>query len=264
MQRLVSWPMYAVDPAAVAAFWVRLREALVDAGVPDIPAALTEPDDLVAHWRDPALLLSQSCGYPFVTSLAGRVRYVATPCFAIPGCEGGFYRSAVVVRREEPAETLSAMKGRRVAFNSRDSHSGTNGLRALAAPFASNGRFFASTVETGAHRRSLQAVASGAADLAAIDAVTLALVTSQAPAEVSGLRILCHTASVPGLPLVTAAETSDAELMQLRHAVQTAFRSDTAARALRLSGAVVLPDRAYEIILAQRDGALRAGYGDLA
>lgn len=264
MQRLVSWPMYAVDADAVETFWTRLREALVDAGLSDVPAALTKPDDLVAHWRDPSLLLSQTCGYPFVTGLAGRVRYVATPRFAVPGCADGFYRSAVVVRRDEPATSLSAMRGCRAAFNSRDSQSGYNGLRALVAPLAAHGRFFGDTVETGAHRLSLQAVASGAADLAAIDVVTLALITSHEPAAASGLRVLCHTAAVPGLPLVTAAGTSDADLMRLRHAIDVTCRSDAAARALRLSGAAVLSDHDYRMILAQRDDAFSSGYGDLA
>ena len=263
MRRLVSWPMYAVDAAAVARFWARLRVELVAAGISDVPADLTEPEVLGSHWQDPTLLLSQTCGYPFTTSLAGRVRYVATPCFAVPRCEDASYRSAVVVRRDDPAPSLSAMRGRRAAFNGRDSQSGYNGLRALVAPLASDGRFFGRTMETGAHRRSLRAVASGEADLAAIDVVTLALVASQAPTEVSGLRILCHTAAVPGLPLVTAAGTPDDELMRLRGAVHAACASSAAAGALLLSGSVVLPDRAYEVILAQRDGARRLGYPDV-
>lgn len=257
--------MYAVDPNAVAALWMELRQALAAAGLLDLPGALFQPDDLAAHWCDPALLLSQSCGYPFATSLAGRVRYVATPRFAVPGCDGACYRSAVVVRRDEPARSLAALAGRRVAFNSRDSQSGYNGLRALVAPHAVEGRFFSGAVETGAHRRSLHAVASGAADVAAIDVVTLALVADSAPHDLDGLRILGHTASVPGLPLITAAATSDADLSRLRHAVAEACRSDSAGgRALRLDGVEVLPQERYDAILAQRDAALARGYPDLA
>ena len=265
MTRPVSWPMYAVDPAAVADFWSRLRQALAVAGLDDVPGALTMPDDLVAHWRDPALLLSQTCGFPFVTSLAGHVRYIATPCFTAPGCEGAFYRSAVVVRRDEPARTLAGMRGRRVAFNSRDSQSGYNGLRALVAPLAEGGRFFGGTLETGAHRLSIRAVTSGTADLAAIDVVTLALLGDHAPGEVEGLRILDHTAPVPGLPFITAADTSDADLARLRHAVIEACRGDTdATRRLRLDGAAVLAEGSYDAIIMQRNVARDAGYTDVA
>lgn len=265
MTRLVSWPMYVVDSAAVADFWSRLRQALAAAGLDGVPAALTMPDDLVAHWRDPALLLSQTCGFPFVTSLAGHVRYVATPCFTAPGCEGACYRSAIVVRRDETAQTLAAMRGRRAAFNSRDSQSGYNGLRALVAPLAKGERFFGGTLETGAHRLSLRAVVSGAADLAAIDVVTLALLSDHAPDEIEALRILDHTAPVPGLPFITAADTSDADLARLLQAVAEACRGDTAAaRKLRLDGVAVLAPGSYDAILMQRNVAHDAGYPDIA
>ena len=264
MTRLVSWPMYVVDPAAVAGFWSRLRQALAAVGLDGVPAALTRPDDLVAHWRDPALLLSQACGFPFVTSLAGHVRYVATPCFTAPGCEGASYRSAVVVRRDEPARNLAAMRGRRAAFNSRDSQSGYNGLRALVAPLAQGGRFFGGTLETGSHRLSIRAVRSGAADLAAIDVVTLALLGDHAPDEVEGLRILDHTAPIPGLPFITAADTSDADLARLRQAVGEACRGDTdATQRLRLDGVAVLPVASYDAILMQHNVAREAGYPDV-
>lgn len=265
MSRLVSWPMYAIDPAAVAAFWGRLRRCLADQGFDDAPDALTLPVDLLAHWRDPALLLSQTCGFPLATSLAGAVRYVATPRFTAPGCAGAFYSSAVVVREDEPAQGMAALAGRRAAFNSRDSQSGYNSLLALVAPLATGGRFFGGTLETGAHRRSIDAVRSGAADLAAIDTVTLALVRDHAPDTVAGLRVLCHTASAPGLPFVTSLTTSDAEIGRLRDAVAAACAADAPeARALRLAGTEVLAPAAYAVIRTMRDEAVAAGYPDLA
>lgn len=257
--------MYAIDPVAVAAFWVRLRRCMVEQGIDDAPSALAMPSDLQAHWRDPTLLLSQTCGFPLATSLAGAVRYVATPRFAAPGCAGALYSSAVVVRREEAASNLAAMAGRRVAFNSRDSQSGYNSLRALVAPLASGGRFFGGTLETGGHRLSLAAVRAGTADLAAIDAVTLALVEDHAPEALTGLRVLCHTASAPGLPFITSLRTTKADLIRLRQAVATACTAEAPeARALRLAGIEVLPPDAYDGIRALRDGAARAGYPEIA
>ena len=50
-----------------------------------------------------------------------------------------------------------------------------NALRAVIAPLAEGGRFFAEIIETGGHAASLDLVAAGGADVAAIDAVSLAL-----------------------------------------------------------------------------------------
>lgn len=253
--------MYAVDPDAMARFWPHLRQCLADQNIAALPVALAHPAELVPHWRDPALLLSQTCGYPFVTSLRHGVRYVATPRFRAPGCEGAFYRSAVMVRADETAQNIAAMAGRRAAYNSRDSQSGYNALRALVAPWATKGRFLASTSETGSHRASLRAVRVGEADLAAIDVVTLALVQAHAPEETAGLRVLCLTDQAPGLPFVTAPSTSDLDLTRLRTALAAACDGHTpAAQALLLEGVEVLPVEAYAVITAMQDAAERQGY----
>lgn len=262
--RIAAWPMYAVDPGAVATFWQVLRTELTRRGLADVPAGLSEPTDLASHWRDPALLLSQTCGYPFVTGLAGQVRYVATPRFRVPGCVGATYSSAVMVRDGDPVTNLAGLRGRRVAFNSRDSQSGYNSLRALVAPLAEGGRFFGSAVETGAHRRSLVAIRAGEADVAAIDAVTLALLAAAYPAELNGLRSIGHTTAAPGLPIITSAATADRDVTILREVLASACRPDTpAAAALRLDGIEVLPPDAYGVVLAMEAEAVANGYPDL-
>ena len=87
--------MYAVPPGAAAAFWAGLRRHMAAAGLSDLPDDPIVPDDLRAHWRDPDLLLSQTCGYPFASDLAGQVQLVATPCYDAPGCHGPTYTSFV-------------------------------------------------------------------------------------------------------------------------------------------------------------------------
>ena len=259
--------MYAVDTAAVQAFWVGLRGHLIAAGLKAVPDRLSMPTDLMAHWRSPAVLLSQTCGYPLVTALAGQVRYVATPRFLVNGCEGPRYRSAVIVRGGEPARMIDDLRGRTVAFNGVDSQSGYNALRALVAPAARAGRFFARAVETGSHRASIMAVKAGEADVAAIDAVTFAHVSRVAPAEVEGLRVLEYTDAAPGLPMITALSTTDAELAALRLALTEASADAAIAQArasLHLEGFDVLPEAAYAEIEAMRIAAFSEGYPDLA
>lgn len=256
--------MYAVDPAAVAAFWTVLARALRAAGVADVPAALTWPDHLPAHWRDPNLLLSQTCGYPFATLLRDQVRYLATPRFTTPGCDGACYASAVVVRAGEPATALADLRGSRVAFNSRDSHSGFNALRALIAPLATDGRFFGAAIETGSHAGSLAALSGHQADVAAIDAVTLALVSRTRPDAVEDLRVLAFTEPAPGLPFITSRFTPQREVATLRRVLGDVCGADEpVARALLLDGVAVLPHDSYEVIRAAEADAVARGYPDL-
>jgi hypothetical protein len=85
---IAALPMYdtaALRPATDA-FWAALREALVARGVADAPEELTREVDPESLWVRPDLLLAQACGLPLVTLLDGRVRYVATPIYAVEGC----------------------------------------------------------------------------------------------------------------------------------------------------------------------------------
>ena len=268
MPRLVSLPMYQAPQPASAAFWSGLRGHMRAAGVSDVPDRLTEPDDLPSHWRDPDLLLSQTCGYPLVTALKGMVQYVGTPHYGAAGCEGAAYSSAVMVRDDDPAQAIAALRGRRLAFNHRGSQSGWNGFRALVAPLAGGGGFFGSVVESGSHRRSLALVRDGKADVTPVDCVSLALLARHEPDAVRGLRVLASTPrGVPGLPLITAAGTSAQELGRLRDAL-SAFCSDGSLAdvraALLFDGFQILPLDAYAACLRMEYDAIRAGYPELA
>jgi ABC-type phosphate/phosphonate transport system substrate-binding protein len=187
--------------------------AAVAARVPGAPAHLDRARGLEDIWTDPDLLLAQTCGYPLMTSLAGKVALVATPRYRAEGCDGALYRSAVVVRADDPARCLGDLRGRRCAVNSGDSNSGMNVLRAEIAPLAMGGQFFDEIMMTGSHAASLQAVAQGGADVAAIDCVTWAQVQRLRPDETRRLWVLGWTRASPGLPLVTSVGT-DAQMMR--------------------------------------------------
>ncbi len=262
--RRATLPMY--DPPSVRqstdALWRALAAALRARGI-DAPGALTRGATL---WEAPDLLLSQTCGYPFMTGLRGRVRLVATPVYAAPGCDGARYRSALVVRADDGADALSALRGRRAAFNAPDSQSGCHALRAMVAPLARDGRFFAGLVETGSHIASARAVAEGRADLCALDCVSWALLAAEDPALVARLRVLDWSATAPSLPLITAADTPDETLDQIRAAVIETFgasETEELRKKLFLMGAEVLPESAYEEISAQARRADELGYRSL-
>ncbi|MEM9765261.1 MAG: PhnD/SsuA/transferrin family substrate-binding protein, partial [Pseudomonadota bacterium] len=207
-------------------------------------------------------LLGQTCGYPFWYGLRGHVRLVATPVYAAPGCEGPTYRSAIIVRQDDPAQSLSACRGYRPAVNGRDSQSGHNALRAAAAPFGGEASFFGGALKTGAHLASSKAVAEGQADIAAIDCVTWALAQRWAPETVAGLRRIGWTPAAPALPFITAGGQEDGVVQALRDALRVALASPAlsdARNALMLADVAVLREEAYAAIPAMEVAADAAG-----
>jgi len=176
------------------------------------------PQDLLPHWRDDRLLLSQTCGYPLVELLPD-VQLVGTFLSSAQGCDGQRYRSWLVVRSADENLTLSDFRGRRAVCNSNDSHSGFNSLRYVIAPLAQDGTFFSATRFSGSHRQSLAALRAGEADIAAIDCITWALLRRNFPQELAGLEIIGETPLCAALPLITSAKTSAATLEKLRSAL---------------------------------------------
>jgi ABC-type phosphate/phosphonate transport system substrate-binding protein len=261
--------MYVAPPVVVEAerdLWAFLRERLRGAGLAGVPDAL---DETLAHheaWLDPRLLLAQTCGFPFVKHLRGRVRLVATPVYEAPGCHGHTMVSVIVVRAGDAPDSLAACRGLRVAINEPGSNSGYNLLRAAVAPHAEGRSFFAAVVETGGHLASMEAVRQGKADLAAIDCITFDLLRRHAPERIEGLHILAETPSGPNLPFITRLDTSDDELALLRSALQAAITAPGLKEArtiLGLTDVVVLEDTAYGILLDHQRKAIKAGYPEL-
>lgn len=227
--RVASLPMYDADPTAVEAWWHGIALALAAEGVRDVPPALVWPTDLDAHWRDPRLLLSQTCGYPLVTTLRDEVQVVGAFRYTAPGCAGINYRSHLVARGDD-ADTLGAFRGRRAAVNSLDSHSGSNALRGVCGSLVTDGTSFTEDwVVTGSHRGSLDALRSCRADFAAIDCITWAGLQRHRPEALLGLRTIGSTPAAAGPPLVTAASTAADELSALRAALEAACRNPALA-----------------------------------
>ncbi len=267
--RLACLPMY--DPpelqAANDALWQALAGRLRDAGLGGVPEQLTRNDDLRALWRDPGLLLGQTCGYPLMTELRSDVQVVVTPVYRAPGCDGAFHRSAIIVREDDPVADLSGLAGKRCVINGWDSNSGMNLLRAALAPVAQSRPLFAEVSVSGSHRESLRRVAAGTADVAAIDCVTLALLRRIEPVATAAIRVLAWTPASPSLPLISAAGTNADEIAALRTAL-AGIAADPALTGLRddllLEDFVELPCNAYAAVTALEASAAAEGYPRLA
>lgn len=238
---------------AVRTWWQGLARHLRQAGVDRVPDNLDEPDDLPVHWLDGDLLFSQTCGYPLTHVLNRKVSLIAAPIYDAPGCNGILYRSMIVVRDGLDVESLEDLRYCDVAINSWDSQSGFNALRARIAGMVKPGeRFFARTLVTTGHARSIAAVCSGEAQCASIDGVTLALFQRHRPEVVAGLRILDQTDSAPGLPYITRRDIGTDDLEAIRTGLFAALADSELADAradLLLAGAARVNWDTYNVIL---------------
>ncbi|CAN7654241.1 phosphate/phosphite/phosphonate ABC transporter substrate-binding protein [Pararhizobium sp. LjRoot238] len=270
LDRRASLAMYVSPPPiadATQALWRFLSAALKRMGMTGVPDTLDESVRYDAAWVHPDLLLGQTCGYPYVKQLRGRVRLVATPIYGLPGCEGTAKCSFIIVPRTSAVETIADLRGACAAINEPGSNSGVNLFRASVAPFARDGRFFSSVVETGGHRASIDAVTDGIADVAAIDCITYGNTLRFDPERLAGIRILAETVKGPGLPFITRAEASEAEVATLRRVLQDAIAEPSLAPVrdtLSLKGFVPLDDAAYEPLAELERAAHRLGYPVIA
>ena len=214
MSKLLAFPMYAVDRADTRALWLAVKGLLAARGVSVDRDPGWPESDLLSHWQQPALILSQTCGYPLVTLLPD-VQVVGCFHYTAPGCEGIQYRSFLVVRAEDRQLTLADFRGRRAVCNSADSQSGYHALRKKVA----DDNFFSQTTFSGSHRQSLIDVKHGEGDIAAIDCVTWALLQRHEPERLAGLAVIDRTPLTPGLPLITSHNTSPETLNAIRDAL---------------------------------------------
>lgn len=240
---MYDWPEERRD---VDAQWAPLRDALRARGVDapeqlarcnaDLPAyhgasADLDPHefDLGALWRHPGLLFAQACYGPIELWAGHAVRVVGQQDYSgVEGGDGALYRSAIVMRAgayerdlcEAPPSVLSdisptggeidnlltLLSGKRLAYNAPDSMSGYLAIERDLVAQGAGLDIFAEQIVSGGHRNSIRMVASGAADVAAVDAKTWGLALKHEPMS-RELIVVGWTEKRPGLPYVTRAAT---------------------------------------------------------
>jgi ABC-type phosphate/phosphonate transport system substrate-binding protein len=245
------------------ALWAALSRQLIEEGVIKTPRRLTRDLAHFEVWRHPLLLFGQGCEYPLAESLADSVRLIGTPRYTAPGCQGARYRSAILVHEKDSAETLADLRNRRCAINEPASNSGMNLLRASIAPLANGAKFFGSVLFSGSHLRSVEMVAEGEADVAAVDCVSLAHFNRLFPSVIASLRILAWTPSSPSLPFITAAGTSYETLQKLRSSLASVLSDrnlDSVRERLFLNGVDLAPVGGFSEVLRLKRDAVDLGY----
>lgn len=261
---IASLSMYA-SPTTTAAcdrFWKAWANRMRAVGI-QAPTHLTYRDEPESVWTDPSLLVSQTCGYPYASRLRGKTRLVATPHYDVEGCNDANYVSWIVVRMGSAITDLEQLRGMRATVNGRGSQSGYNSFRAVIAPLANRSTFFSEVLCSGSHAQSMRDVADGVADCAAIDAVSWALACDAEPDVAERLTRIAMTPAVPGLPFITVGTCVDDDLSRLRQTLQQTLRdpdmADDLAK-LKIMGASVVPDAAYNACLDMENIAVAAGY----
>jgi ABC-type phosphate/phosphonate transport system substrate-binding protein len=255
------WTVQAND-----ALWAALAKRLREAGI-RAPDALTRGADVHEIWRDPKLIFGQTCGYPYIKHLRGRAALLATPIYAFPGCEGPSHRSIIIANKKRTRRTLADFAGARAAINGRDSNSGMNLFRAAIAPLAQGRPFFSEVIVTGSHQASLAALSAGAADIAAIDCVSLALLRQGRPELSDNVEAVADSPPTPALPFIISADLAKSHLGAVRAALLATLEDPALAEARRtigLIGAEILGDADYARVAQLERDAVAAGYPTLA
>mgnify|MGYP003672509095 FL=1 len=191
-------------------------------------------------WLNPELLLSQTCGMPYRLDLHDKVTLIGTPDYGIKGCPPGYYRSAVVIRHNDPRRVKSEFKNSLFAFNGKNSQSG------YAAAFfdcQKDDFFFENTVCSGSHLNSARMVASGNADIACIDPVSLSYM-EEFDNFYNELQILNWTDPTPGLPYISANGADQEKIFNAVSSATSELPGQT-PDLLRLKGITYIPKEIY-------------------
>lgn len=217
------------------AFWAAIRRALGYG-----PTALTRDMDVWGIWQSPDLLLAQTCGYPYRARLHGHVSLIGTPDYGVPDCPAGYYNSVFIARADDPRCDLADFQNAAFAYNEAMSQSG------WAAPMSHMADLcltFANHVQSGGHVNSAKMVATHKADIAAIDAVTWAMI-EKFDDFAMGLRVVERTAPTPGLPFIAA---KGADKPSLFRAINTAIMTlaDPVRDALQIKALVDISAAQY-------------------
>ncbi len=256
---MYDWPQLRPAQDAFYAAW----QAAMSARGLSPPPALSWQASLPEVWASSELFLAQTCGHPFAAGHCGDAQLIATPCYEVPGCEGARYRSILVAARHREGDKLATFRGGLVAINQPSSYSGHEALyrhlASLSLPSSSGvgeaDAFFAAARYTGSHLASMQAVAVGDADLAAIDCVLWAHADEFRSELRKSLCVIDRTKLAPGLPFITSGSRSANELSIMRESLFAVLHDPKAERwqELRLCGATILPASAYDSCYRESD-----------
>lgn len=260
--------MYAVAPAAAAA-WRRLFEWVsAESGIALEVVDHAFSAKLEDLWQRPDLAAAFVCGLPFIKDPRDLLP-IAAPIPAAPRYGGKpVYFTDFVVKAESAFHTLADTFGHRLAYTSPTSHSGYNAVRhhLLRYRAPDRPRLYAEVVgPLFTPRRALEAVVTGAADVAPLDSYAHDLLRLYAPELTRAVRIVESTDAAP-IPLLMASPGLDAAIAErLTATLERVTEAPAELRSdLALAGFARSDAARYRHLIELEVAAVRAGYAVLA
>lgn len=231
---LANLPMYDRPELKDAheEFWKLIRDNLRADNI-HCPDQLDFEAGEMDAWTSPFFYFSQTCGRPYINSLADNVTLIGTPDYNLQGCPAGYYRSAYIVHKADMRMELSDYKKATFTFNNEGSQSG----------FFITDNFFIKKICSGSHINSAKMVANKEADIAAIDAVSLKLM-QQYDDFAKDIKVLEWTEPTPTLPFIAYKGADQNAFYSAIQSAITSLSRDSRNK-LHLNGLVYIPKETY-------------------
>jgi phosphonate transport system substrate-binding protein len=177
-------------------------------------------DDTALH--EGKIDLTFICGLPLMrlqSDYAGLLSPLTAPVFEAERYhDQPLYFADFIVRRDNGFYQLSDLAGKRFGYNDAGSNSGYHLPRYHLYKNGYPDKFFGQLNATGAHQNSIQEVAAGKVDAAAIDSTVLEQELRQFPELAQHIRIIDSTSPCPVPPIALSARL-EGEKRRLREAL---------------------------------------------
>lgn len=231
-QAQLNWYLFDETAPVFTSFWEYIRQYLAKHGIPSAAELWDPANTALSLSRQNSLLLGQMCSLTFSNCQPGMPFYVGSYILDDEGLMPGYYRSVIIVSDNHKELNLNAenLETLCAAISEPDSFSGRFALyQALHNSFQPCK--FAKILYTGAHLNTLLAVASGTADIGAIDCLTWHILKTLLPEQVARVHVVGTSPQMPGPPLVTMLPDGSDERVHLQAAIEAAFAdTDISAR----------------------------------
>jgi ABC-type phosphate/phosphonate transport system substrate-binding protein len=263
MTLIANARMYSVSPSAAAAWRALLARVIEESGVAMDIIDHAYPATLNDLWARSDLGCALMCGWPFVRE--GSVKTLLAAPVPAAAWAGGqpVYRSDFIVARDASFARLEDTFGHRFAFNTEESHSGYNAPRAHLAKFAAHAPLFRELVgPLVTYQRVVAALADGAAEVAAIDSLSLEMIRRHAPELAAKVRVIDATATSP-IPAFVASGLGVEEAARVRAALLRLNASESGRRLLSdvcLTGFVEVDPERYQATQEMTKAAIAQKY----
>ena len=215
--------------------------------------------------RQDRLDITFICGLPFAQLdqvRPGQLQVVVAPVMQASRYQDRpVYFSDIIVNASSELKTFADLAGKTWCYNDPGSNSGYNLIRQRLLQFGYPCGFFSKVFQSGSHQRSIQLVAEGLADCAAIDSTVLEQELRDSPELLNQLRVVDSVGPCPIPPVVAARRLGSGFIDSLQTALcQPDVELQLAMERAGIRRYVAVPSDDYAAIALMYDAAVQAGY----